>query len=137
MPSYVVASTEEIPEGSRKLVKVRGREIAVFNVKGEYFALLNRCPHEGASLVCGVLVGLVESKEPGDFTYSRPGELLRCPWHGWEYDVRTGQSYCDPDDMKIKSYAVAVAPGERIVKGPYVAETFSVSVDGNYVVVEA
>lgn len=136
MASYVVARTEDIPEGGRKLVTVRGREIVVFNVKGEYFALLNRCPHEGASLACGVLVGLVQSPEPGEFAFSRPGELLRCPWHGWEYDVRTGQSYCDPDDIKVKRYAVAVQPGERIVKGPYVAETFPVSVDGSYVVVE-
>lgn len=137
MGSHVVARIEDIPEGSRKLVKVRGREIAVFNLQGEFFALLNRCPHEGASLICGAMVGLVESSEPGTFTYSRAGELLRCPWHGWEYDIRTGQSYCDPTDIKVKQYAVSVQPGDRIVKGPYVAETFPVSVEGHYVVVDA
>jgi nitrite reductase/ring-hydroxylating ferredoxin subunit len=137
MASHVVARVEDIPEGTRKLVTLRGREIAVFNLKGEYFALLNRCPHEGASLICGVMVGLVESREPGDFIYSRAGEMVRCPWHGWEYDIRTGQSYCDPHDIKVKRYAVRVEPGERIVKGPYVAETFQVSVDGQYVVISA
>lgn len=137
MAAFVVARAEEIPDGCRKLVQVQSRDIVVFNIKGEFFALLNRCPHKGGSLICGVLVGLVESSAPGEFTYSRPGELLRCPWHGWEYDVRTGQSYCDPDDIKVRQYAVSVELGERIVKGPYVAETFPVSIDGEYVVIDA
>jgi len=137
MPSYVVARCSDLPEGRRKLVTVKGREIAVFNVGGEYFALLNRCPHEGASLVCGALVGLVKSAQPGEFEYSRPGELLRCPWHGWEYDIRTGQSYCDPTDVRIRKYVTSVEPGARIVKGPYIAETFEVTVEDDYVVVQA
>lgn len=136
MASYVVASTDELPEGQRKLVKIRGREIALFNLKGEYFAILNKCPHFGASLVCGVLVGAVKSAEPGQYSYSRDKEFLRCPWHGWEYDVRTGQSWCDPDDYKVKSYPTTVVPGERVVKGPYVAETFKVSIDDHYVIVD-
>ena len=49
----MVARLGEIPEGGRKLVSVRGRDVALFNVKGEYFALLDRCPHEGGSLVQG------------------------------------------------------------------------------------
>lgn len=137
MTAYVVARAEDIPAGSRKLVKVRGRDVAVFNIAGDYFALVNRCPHKGASLICGVVVGLVESSAPGEFSYSRSGELLRCPWHGWEYDVRTGQSYCDPDDVKARQFAVSVEPGERVVRGPYIAETLPVTVDGDYVVVEA
>ncbi len=44
---YVVASVDEIPPGGRKIVEVAGRSIGVFNVKGEYFALRNRCPHQG------------------------------------------------------------------------------------------
>jgi hypothetical protein len=62
--------------------------------------------------------------------------MLRCPWHGWEYDIRSGQSWCDPQDVRIKSYEVTVEPGERIAKGPYIAETFPVAVEESYVVVE-
>jgi 3-phenylpropionate/trans-cinnamate dioxygenase ferredoxin subunit len=108
----------------------------VFNHGGEYFALLNRCPHQGGALCKGTLVGVVTSLEPGRFDYSRRGELLKCPWHGWAYDIRTGQSWCDPDDTKVKSYEVTVEPGAVLAKGPFVAETFAVSVEQDYIVVE-
>lgn len=136
MTHHVVAKTGEIPPGSRKLVMIRGREVGIFNHGGEYFALLNRCPHQGGALCKGALIGLVTSSEPGRFDYSRPGEMLKCPWHGWEFDIRTGQSYCDPDSIKVRAYAVMVEEGAALAKGPFVAETFPVSVDDQYIVVE-
>ncbi|MBN8910345.1 MAG: Rieske 2Fe-2S domain-containing protein, partial [Rhodospirillales bacterium] len=60
MARHVVASLGEIAPGDCKIVTVQGREIGVFNVGGEHFALINRCPHEGAPLCRGVLVGLAE-----------------------------------------------------------------------------
>ena len=136
MTRHVVASVEEIPPGVRKLVTVRGRPIAIFNISGEYFALLNRCPHQGGSLCEGRLTGLLESPQPGQFRYSRQGEILRCPWHGWEFDVRTGQSYCDPSKVQARAYAVDVEPGQSVVEGPFVAETIPVSIEKDYVVVD-
>jgi 3-phenylpropionate/trans-cinnamate dioxygenase ferredoxin subunit len=134
---HVVAAVRELPPGSRKLVEVAGRKVVVFNIKGEFFALSNRCPHQGGSLHEGRLTGLVESTEPGQYRYSRQGEIIRCPWHSWEFDVRTGRSWCDPGRIRARSYAVAVAPGTRLVEGPYTAETFPVSVEDDYVVIEA
>ena len=136
MARHVVAAASEIAPGERKLFSLNGREIGIFNHGGEYFALLNRCPHQGGELCKGTLVGMVTSNEPGKFDYSRAGELLKCPWHGWAYDIRTGQSWCDPDDTKVKSYDVTVEPGAALVKGPFVAETFAVSVEQDYIVVE-
>ena len=97
MARHVVAAVGEIAEGERKLVTVEGREIGVFNVKGEFYALLNKCPHAGASLCRGMVIGLAQSDEPGEYRLTRPGEFLRCPWHGWEFDIRTGQSWFDPE----------------------------------------
>jgi len=137
MARHVVARVTEIPPGGRKLVTIGRRDIVVFNLDGEYFALSNQCPHRGASLVEGKLVGLVESGEPGCYRYSRAGEIVRCPWHGWEFDIRTGRSWCDPRRMRLMQYAVSVEPGARLVEGPYKAETFDVAVEDDYVVVEA
>ncbi len=136
MSWHVVAAVGDIPPGGRKLVTVRGRPIAVFNLGGEFFGLLNRCPHQGGSLCEGVLTGLVEAATPGEYTYTRKGEILRCPWHGWEFDVRTGQSHCDPEKFRTKSYPVEVEAGRTVVEGPYVAETIPVKVEENYVVVD-
>ena len=62
--------------------------------------------------------------------------MLRCPWHGWEFDVRTGQSWCEPSRIRVKRYPAEVADGEAVVRGPYVADTFPVTVQDQYVVVE-
>jgi 3-phenylpropionate/trans-cinnamate dioxygenase ferredoxin subunit len=137
MSKHVVAAAADIPPGSRRLVNVRGRPIAIFNIGGEFFALFNRCPHQGGSLCEGELGGLVESDQPGEYRYTRQGEILRCPWHGWEFDVRTGQSWCDPARVKARAYPVEVAAGLTVVQGPYVAETIPVTVENDYVVVDA
>ena len=79
MSKHVVATVAEIPPGQRKLVTVRGRSIAVFNLDGEFFGLFNRCPHQGGPMCEGILTGLIESDEPGHYKYSRKGEILRCP----------------------------------------------------------
>ena len=136
MSKHVVAAVRDIPPGSRRLVTVRGRPIAIFNVAGEFFGLFNRCPHQGGSLCEGELSGLVESDQPGEYRYTRRGEILRCPWHGWEFDIRTGQSYCDPERIRTKAYTVAAEPGATVIKGPYVAETVAVQVEEDYIVVD-
>jgi 3-phenylpropionate/trans-cinnamate dioxygenase ferredoxin subunit len=147
MTKYVVAAAGEIPPGERKIVEVGGRSVGVFNLNGEYFALRNRCPHQGGPVCVGRLSGFLESAGVGEYTYTRPGEIIRCPWHGWEYDVKTGQSWYDPVHPRVRPYPVAVEPGRALVedpdapatglqKGPYVAETYPVSIDETYVVVE-
>lgn len=108
MPRHVVATTAEIPPGARKIVEIDGRSIGIFNVDGRFYALRNRCPHEGARLCEGVLSGLVASTAPGEYTYQRSGEILRCPWHGWEFDVTTGLSSFDPGRTRVRAYPVSV-----------------------------
>lgn len=136
MRRHVIAKADEIPPGSRKLVEVAGRAIVIFNIRGELFALSDKCPHKGGSLSKGKLTGLIESDAPGQYEYSRPGEIIRCPWHNWEFDVRTGRSWCDPQRLRLMNYAVSVESGAKLVEGPYLAETFAVSVEDDYIVVE-
>ena len=136
MAKHVVAAVQDLPAGSRKAVTVRGRPIVVFNLGGEYFGLLDRCPHQGANLSGGFLGGLLEGDGPGQVRCTRAGEIIRCPWHGWEFDIRTGQSWCDPDRVRTRTYKVEVAQGGALVPGPYIAETVKVAIEDDYVVVE-
>lgn len=135
MPKYVVGTVDQIPPGDRKLVEVRGRPIAIFNLDGDFFGILNRCPHQGASLCKGQIVGLVESDEPGTYNFSRQNEIIRCPWHGWEFDIRTGKSRCEPDKIKATQYSVTVNDEKQLADEDYVTETFDVKVEGQYLVV--
>lgn len=136
MARHVVARAIDIGPGERKLVTIDGRGVVVFNIKGEFFALSNTCPHKGGSLADGIVTGLVQSEGPGDYKHSRVGEIVRCPWHQWEFDIRTGRSWCDPRRLRLMKYDVAVEPGAKLVEGPYVAETFKVAVEDDYIVVE-
>jgi 3-phenylpropionate/trans-cinnamate dioxygenase ferredoxin subunit len=164
LPKHVVATVDEIPPGGRKVVEVGGRSVGIFNVNGEYFALRNRCPHQGGPLCAGRTAGFLTSSVPGEYKYSRAGEMVRCPWHGWEFDMRTGQSWFDPK-LRVRRYDVTVAPGselappaepgtlpgeapsssvavavpegmEGLEPGPYTAETYPVSIEKSYVVVD-
>jgi nitrite reductase/ring-hydroxylating ferredoxin subunit len=139
---YIVATARELPPGSRKLVEVNGREIVVFNIKGAYFGVLNRCPHNGGSLCKGTLTRRITSPEPGVYETPAGAEMIRCPWHGWQYDVRTGQSWCEPERARTITYPVRVARGgaiggDDLVPGPLIAETVKVSREEDYVVIEA
>ena len=155
MGRYAVATVEEIPPGGRKIVELQGRSIGVFNVGGEFFAIRNVCPHKGGPLCRGVVTGFVTADTPGRYEYLRRGEIIRCPWHGWEFDIRTGQSWIDPKRLRVKRYPVAVeevTPGGQaavfrdvdlteagMIKGPYHAEVYPVTVDraSRFVIVEA
>ena len=79
MTRHVIAPVDELPPGTRKFLTIDERPIAVFNIKGEFFGLLNRCPHQGAALCEGPLIGLAQSSDPGDIEYTRLGEIIRCP----------------------------------------------------------
>ena len=136
MSRHVVAAASEIAPGERKLVSVRGRPIAIFNLDGEFYGMLNRCPHQGGPMCEGKITGLVTAPEPGKYDYSQAGEIVRCPWHGWEFNIRTGQSYCEPGRFKTRTYQVEVADGAAVVEGPYVAERIAVSVEERYLVVD-
>lgn len=142
---FVVARTEEIPEGRRLIVDVGGREVGIFNIKGRYYGMLNRCPHVGGPLCQGQLVNTVTSTGPGHITLDESQDLLTCPWHNWEFDIKTGQSYWDPKHMRARPFAVGVEAGEDVaeqvqdgtlgrIKGPYRAETIEVTVESDYVV---
>ena len=124
---HPVATVGEIPPGGRKIVEVAGRSIGVFNVGGRFYAVRNSCPHQGGPLCLGPTIGLVTSDRPGEFRYERDGEILRCPWHGWEFDLATGRSVFDPTRTRVRSYPVEVEPLQ--------AETYPVEVERDAVVV--
>ncbi len=136
MNKYVVSSLDDFPTEGRKLVHVKGRPIAVFKLGDEFFALSNRCPHQGGSLCHGQQMGLVDAPRPGEYNYSRAGEIIRCPWHGWEFDIRTGLSKARPHDVLVRQFQVDVEDGETIEAIPDIkgVETFTIKVDGDYLV---
>lgn len=96
---FTVARTTEIVSGRARVVFLRGIEIALFNVNGDFYAVDNLCPHEGGPLVAGT-VG---------------GRVLTCPWHRWQFDLKTGCSPVNPA-IHVQTYPVQIED-ERIKIG--------------------
>jgi len=90
------AALAEIPEGSIKEVQVAGQAIALANVAGTVYAISNTCLHRGGPLGEGLL----------------EGKLVTCPWHGWQFDVTTGQAVQNPN-AGVACYTVEVR-GEEV-----------------------
>jgi 3-phenylpropionate/trans-cinnamate dioxygenase ferredoxin subunit len=91
----MVGTVAEIPPGKLKVVSVGGREFGIAAVNGEYRAVRNLCPHQGAPVCRGTIEGTYLASAPGEFVWGREGEILRCPWHGWEFDLQTGAALFD------------------------------------------
>jgi 3-phenylpropionate/trans-cinnamate dioxygenase ferredoxin subunit len=133
MAKQVVARVAELPPGERRIVELEGRSIGVFNVHGTFYALRNRCPHQAAPLCKGAIKGMAMPSRPGEYIWAREGEIIRCPWHGWEFDITTGRSIFNPHRIRVASYQVTVeAPAESDDER---VETYPVTVDDGLVVV--
>jgi 3-phenylpropionate/trans-cinnamate dioxygenase ferredoxin subunit len=128
---YVVCPVADLPPGERRIVDLGGRSVGVFNIGGRYSALHNRCPHQGAPLCRGRLQGLALGPRPYQIEVTRDGEILRCPWHGWEFDVTNGRSVFNPHRVRTRAFELAIEPDEP---DPSI-ETFRVDVERQMVVV--
>ena len=135
MSRHVVARASELGDGERLIVEVAGRSIGIFRVGDRFYGLRNRCPHAGGELCRGRVVGRLSSDRPGRYVHDRSRPLVACPWHGWEFDLATGQSYIDPGRLRVRPYEVQALQGEALAAGPYRAETIPVSLDDEYLVV--
>jgi nitrite reductase/ring-hydroxylating ferredoxin subunit len=144
----VVAPVSGFPDGERRIVSVGGRSIGVFRVGERFYGIRNRCPHQGGPLCLGHVLGDAVADAPGVARISTDPLRIACPWHGWEYDLDSGQSFMGGAMAGVRSYGVGREPGGALLEdavagpaeripGPYVAETFDVSVEDEYVVLHA
>jgi nitrite reductase/ring-hydroxylating ferredoxin subunit len=107
---WPVGRASDIACGEVSLVKVKNRSIGIFNVNGTFVAALNMCPHELAPVCRGQVRGTTLPSAPGEYRWGREGEILACPWHGWEYDLLTGKMLAD-ERIRLRAYPVEVRDG--------------------------
>lgn len=107
---FPVAAHGELGAGDRRIVNAGGISIGVFMVNGVYHAYRNVCPHAGAPVCLGKIGGTTLASPIYEYHYGRDDQILRCPWHGWEFDLTTGAHLVDPS-MTLRSYPVEVVDG--------------------------
>jgi nitrite reductase (NADH) small subunit len=135
---HIVGIVSELPPGSVRIVEVGNPQgIGVFNVNGTYYALKNVCPHQGGPLCRGPVTGTtrpveIEGEAPG-LQWDREGEIVRCPWHRWEFEIATGRTVFD-SRFRVSTYDVRTAAFAGDV--PPSVETYPVLVVDEYVILE-
>jgi nitrite reductase (NADH) small subunit len=112
-----VGSVEDFVTGQIRIVRAADRELGIARWAGEWYAIRNVCPHRGAPVcVSGINPALSEGV-PGDvddFSVDHERPVIVCPWHRWEFEVRTGQAVTGPE--RLQMYPVHVRDGRVLVE---------------------
>ncbi|RMD94266.1 MAG: Rieske (2Fe-2S) protein [Calditrichaeota bacterium] len=87
-----VAEVSQIKNGQNKVVYFYGREVVIFHVNGQFYAMDNRCPHQGGPLSEGEI----------------ENNVLVCPWHGARFDMTTGRGLPGPHKCDVRIYHVKI-----------------------------
>lgn len=119
MSTYNIGSADQVSEGERLLVELQGKEIAVFNVDGEYHAYVNWCAHQAGPACEGNVTGTMEAEYDSEednvkLDYCKEGQILNCPWHGWEYDLTSGECL-SRQNVILPEYNIQVQDGDLIL----------------------
>lgn len=110
----LVCRAEDVTKGKPKIVKIRSLSVGLFRLDDGIHALLNICPHRGAPLCEGPQCGTTATVDDNEFIYHRDNEIVRCAWHGWEFDIRSGAHLVDPT-VKARTFPVTVEFGNVYV----------------------
>jgi len=111
---HVVATRDEFAPGQRRIVKVGRREVGVFRIGDDLHALANICPHHLGPLCLGMLTSEMVGGPDRSYRLENEGMILRCPWHQFEFDIRTGRNLADGEKYRVAVYP-ARWEGEKAV----------------------
>lgn len=102
-----VADRTEFAGTDRIVAHVQGREIAVFDIDGEFYALSNHCVHQGGPVCEGMVSGGLTVDDEMELAYSYEDRLVSCPWHGWEFNIESG-AHLARTKYRLPTYDVVV-----------------------------
>lgn len=109
-----VGFVDEIAIGERKIVQIDHLSIGIFHLADGFYAVRNSCPHQGAELCKGTIHGTYRPSNVSEFTPALADRVLRCPWHGWEFDIVTGKGLYNAKD-RVSTYEVRVKEDGRLI----------------------
>ena len=124
-----IGSASEFGDPGRKVVAFERFEVAIFKLEGEFFAYLNHCPHMGGPVCQGKMIAKVEEILAEDRTsqgmaFSRTRMHVVCPWHGYEFDIRTGV-HPGNSRARLRKLPIALSGDDVIIDVPDIEERAS------------
>lgn len=91
---------------------VGGREVCVVRTVAGVFAFGAICPHQGGTMCDGLIKGTMDPSPRNEYRFGHEGEVVVCPWHGYEFDLRTGESVSAVTRGRLGAYPVEVRDGD-------------------------
>jgi nitrite reductase/ring-hydroxylating ferredoxin subunit len=110
-----IGAVAEFANGTIRTVGVNGREIGVVQWNGAMFAVHNLCTHQSGPVCAGILSGRLTAAQPGGMELDATMPILACPWHGWEFDLRTGRALRDAQH-RLRTFPIRVENGRVLVE---------------------
>lgn len=108
-----IGRVEDFPEGSCRFIEIGKHRVGIYNVGGSFYAIRNFCPHMGAPVCMGTVSGAMLPSAVGEYHWGLEGHVLRCPWHQWTFDIRTGRALFGIDRSRLVTHTV-VRDGDEL-----------------------
>lgn len=109
---FAAGSEKLFTEGKFVIIEAGKHSVGIIRLRGsELKAIRNWCPHKGAPICRGIVGGTWPPSEPGELHFDRDGEVLVCPWHGFEYDLQDGRELYREVPTRLRFYPVTVRDG--------------------------
>lgn len=110
---YPIGKVADFPIGSHKIVRAGTQQVGIFNVDGALHALVNVCPHQYGPVCTGPVGGemICNARTDWRFHWHRDGEILTCPWHGLEFDLKSGRCLA-ASELRIRKGNVSIVDDE-------------------------
>jgi nitrite reductase/ring-hydroxylating ferredoxin subunit len=109
---YAAGPDAGFEPGKFVIVQLGKHSVGITRLRnGDLKAVRNRCPHKGAQICRGILGGTWPPSEPGELRYDREGEVLVCPWHGYEYDLQDGRELYQEVPTRLRFFPVTIRDG--------------------------
>lgn len=112
--SVDVGPVSDFPVKRMRIVDIGARQIGIVRWDNRVFAVANLCSHQGGPLCQGVLSARLTAAQPGELMLDESTPILACPWHGWEFDLCSGQALLD-QKLRIRTFAALIADGRVLV----------------------
>jgi nitrite reductase (NADH) small subunit len=107
MALHYVVELDALEQNKPILFEIEGRCIGLIKTDQEVYAIRNVCPHKAAPICKGTVRGTMLPSAPDTFVFGLENQVLQCPWHGWEFDLKTGTTLC-PSKKRLRRYAVVL-----------------------------
>jgi 3-phenylpropionate/trans-cinnamate dioxygenase ferredoxin subunit len=106
--TYEVGVLDDFDVNRFRIFDLGGKSVGVVRTQRGFYAMLNHCPHAGGRLCRGQVTGSNLPSQPDSYEYGLRDQLVRCPWHGWEFEISSGRSPFGVTKARAKTYAVQV-----------------------------